>query len=105
MITIKDNYLEDVDHIRNLALDCTKWSFNTDPNSGAGWRGIRSWNFRQLLSDDLKYLELIKLEQDIFDYVWEERNLNEWTYPKYVVDFLANGAMICLLYTSDAADE
>ena len=57
-------------------------------------RGIRSWNFRQLLSDDLKYLELIKLEQDIFDYVWEERNLSEWTYPKYVVDFLANGAMI-----------
>ena len=100
MITIKDNYLEDVDHIRNLALDCTKWSFNTDPNSGAGWRGIRSWNFRQLLSDDLKYLELIKLEQDIFDYVWEERNLSKWTYPKYVVDFLANGAMIEPVITS-----
>ena len=87
MITIKDNYLEDVDHIRDLAVDCTKWSFSTDPNSGFGWRGYRSLNFRQLLSTDLKYLELLELEQGIFDYVWKERNLSSWTYPKYVQDF------------------
>ena len=42
MITIKDNYLKDVDHIRDLAVDCTKWSFATDPNSGFGWRGYLS---------------------------------------------------------------
>ena len=53
MITIKDNYLEDVDRVRNIALDCTKWSFNTDPNSGAGWRGIRSYNFKDLHNPEL----------------------------------------------------
>ena len=100
MITIKDNYLEDVDHIRDLAVDCTKWSFSTDPNSGFGWRGYRSLNFRQLLSTDLKYLELLELEQGIFDYVWKERNLSSWTYPKYVQDFLANGNMMQPMITS-----
>ena len=95
MITIKDNYLEDPEYIRQLALDCDKWTYNNDPAvKSPAWRGFRSRKFSQLLAHDFKYLELAKIEQDIFDYVWEERNLSSWVYPKYDLDVLASNHML-----------
>lgn len=80
-ITIKDNWFSDVDYVRELGINCeTVWRVSDKPENGDGWRGIRSVKFKTIGNK-----ELLKMEKDIFNYVWEERNLSAWRYPEWEI--------------------
>ena len=76
-ITIKDNYFSDVEHVRELGIRNRSWRISDRPDSGPGWRGIRSEKFKkigygsneELLQIenlvDLKDLVLLKWQQQI----------------------------------------
>ena len=81
-ITIKDNYFSDVDHIRELGIRCKQWRIADKPETGPGWRGLRSEKFKKLGNE-----ELLQIEKDIFNFIWEERNLKDWKYPSWEEDF------------------
>lgn len=80
-ITIKDGYFEDPDRIRNLALSLDGWVASNKPKSLWPWRGERTPPLKEYNNP-----EFDKINQDIFDYVWEERNLSDWRYPNWTKD-------------------
>ena len=47
-ITIKDNYFSDVEHVRELGIRNRSWRISDRPDSGPGWRGIRSEKFKKI---------------------------------------------------------
>ena len=84
-ITIKDNYFPDVEHVRELAIRDRSWRISDRPDTGPGWRGIRSEKFKKLGYGSNE--ELLQIEKDIFDFIWEERKLKDWRYPSWEEDF------------------
>jgi len=51
-ITIKDNYFPDVEHVRELAIRDRSWRISDRPDTGPGWRGIRSEKFKKLGNEE-----------------------------------------------------
>ena len=86
-ITIKDNYFSDVDHVRELAIRDRSWRISDKAGSGPGWRGMRSEKFKKIGYGSNE--ELLQIEKDIFNFVWEERNLKDWKYPHYEDEYMA----------------
>ena len=84
-ITIKDNYFLDVDHIRELGIRNRSWRISDKPETGPGWRGLRSEKFKKIGYGSNE--ELLQIEKDIFDFIWEERKLKDWRYPSWEEDF------------------
>ena len=84
-ITIKDNYFLDVDHIRDLGIRNRSWRISDKPETGPGWRGLRSEKFKKIGYGSNE--ELLQIEKDIFDFIWEERKLKDWRYPSWEEDF------------------
>ena len=80
--TVKDNYFSDVDSVRDMAVsDGLEWRLRdiaTYPPYG--WKGQRTKTFKNIGNK-----ELLKIEKDIFNYMWEERNLKAWRYPTWDV--------------------
>ena len=85
-ITIKDNYFPDVEHVRELGIRTRQWRISDKPDSGPGWRGIRSEKFKKIGYGSNE--ELLQIEKDIFNFVWEERNLKDWKYPSYEDEYI-----------------
>ena len=85
-ITIKDNYFSDVEHVRELGIRNRSWRISDRPDSGPGWRGIRSEKFKKIGYGSNE--ELLQIEKDIFNFVWEERNLKDWKYPYYEDEYI-----------------
>ena len=85
-ITIKDNYFPDVEHVRELGFRNRSWRISDRPDSGPGWRGIRSEKFKKIGYGSNE--ELLQIEKDIFNFVWEERNLKDWKYPHYEDEYM-----------------
>ena len=75
-ITIKDNYLTDVEQVREFAIKYNNWRISDQPDAGPRWKGMRSEKFKNIGDENL-----LKIEKDIFDFVWKERNLEDWRYP------------------------
>ena len=99
-ITIKDNYLADVDHVREFAIKYKNWRISDQPDTGPRWKGMRSENFKKIQNE-----ELLKIENDIFNFVWKERKLKDWKYPSSEMceieeTSVANGALIDPIITT-----
>ena len=99
-ITIKDNYLTDVEQVREFAIKYNNWRISDQPDAGPRWKGMRSEKFKNIGDENL-----LKIEKDIFDFVWKERNLEDWRYPSsanYQIDetILANGSLIDPMITT-----
>ena len=99
-ITIKDNYLTDVEQVREFAIKYKNWRVSDQPDTGPRWKGNRSEKFKKIGNE-----ELLKIEENIFNFVWEERKLKDWRYPSsenYQIDetILANGPLIDPMITT-----
>ena len=69
-IISKNNFFDNPDKIRDIALSLDNWTFQEDVNS-YGWKGRRT----ECLSNSIS--------QNIFDYVWDEMDLDNWRYPEW----------------------
>ena len=45
-ITIKDNYLTDVEQVREFAIKYNNWRISDQPDTGPRWKGMRSEKFK-----------------------------------------------------------
>jgi len=99
-ITIKDNYLTDVEQVREFAIKYNNWRISDQPDTGPRWKGMRSEKFKTIGNEDL-----LKIEKDLFNFIWKERKLKDWKYPSsvnYQIDetILANGSLIDPMITT-----
>ena len=80
-IISKNNFFDNPDEIRDIALSLDNWIFQEDVNS-YGWKGRRT----ECLSNSIS--------QNIFDYVWDEMDLDNWRYPEWDTgNYASNGSI------------
>ena len=80
-IISKNNFFDNPDEIRDIVLSLDNWTFQEDVNS-YGWKGRRT----ECLSNSIS--------QNIFDYVWDEMDLDNWRYPEWDTgNYASNGSI------------
>ena len=76
-IISKDNFFNNPNEVRDIALSLNDWILSEDGHS-YGWKGKRT----QCLSKYRNYF-LDRITQNIFDYVWDKADLDNWRYPRW----------------------
>jgi len=80
-IISKNNFFDNPDKIRDIALSLDNWTFQEDVNS-YGWKGRRT----ECLSNSISL--------KIFDYVWDKMDLDNWCYPEWDNgNYVSNGSI------------
>ena len=83
-IISKNNFFDNPDDVRDIALSLNNWKFQEDISS-YGWKGRRVECPEYLLNN---------ISQNIFDYVWDEMDLDNWRYPEWDTgNYASNGSI------------
>ena len=77
-ITVKDNFFNCADQLRDIALSLDRWVKADTVEHPQGWRGLRTLPLREY-----KIELLDSITEQLFNYLWIVHDLNNWRYPPY----------------------
>jgi hypothetical protein len=75
-LVIEDNFFDNPDELREIALNLEQYRLNESVESRIGWKGQRSDPFRML---NLKVLD--ESCKKVYDFIYDALNLSEYRYP------------------------
>ena len=75
-LVVEDNFFDNPDEIREIALNLQQYRLIENIRSPSGWKGQRSAPFRMYNMDILN-----QQSKKVYDFLYEALNLSEYRYP------------------------